>query len=125
MQQNGGAPGPQQIMMQVHVQEPRALNMQEIVDIIQQQQQHLQALTQRNQELEKIILQLQQIGAFSSPLIPEQKPEIVPWTYNPPVPPVTNTNVNMNTANTSGIHLTVPLQVNEDALKKFLSDQNK
>lgn len=68
---------PQQIVMQVPGEAPRALNTQEIVAIIQQQQQHLQALTQRNQELEKIVLQLQQqISNTQSP--------ITPWVYQPP-----------------------------------------
>jgi glycosyltransferase involved in cell wall biosynthesis len=71
---------PQQIVMQVPGEAPRTLNTQEIVAIIQQQQQHLQALTQRNQELEKIVLQLQQQISNTN----TQQPPITPWVYQPP-----------------------------------------
>ena len=71
---------PQQIVMQVPGEAPRTLNTQEIVSIIQQQQQHLQALTQRNQELEKIVLQLQQQISNTN----TQQPPITPWVYQPP-----------------------------------------
>jgi glycosyltransferase involved in cell wall biosynthesis len=91
---------PQQIVMQVPGGEPRALNMQEVVGIIQQQQQHLQALTQRNQELENIILQLQQqISAGSTPPPPKIMTYIAPSQSN--------------------VTLNVPLQIDQEALKKF------
>lgn len=119
---------PQQIMMQVPGGEPRALNMQEIVNIIQQQQQHLQALTQRNQELERMVLQLQSSSSspsFSNPVFssPELTGEVTPWAYQPPMPPPPlPTNIDVPTK--SNVSLNVPLQVNEEALKKFNS-QNK
>jgi hypothetical protein len=119
---------PQQIVMQVPGGEPRTLNMQEVVGIIQQQQQHLQALSQRNQELEKIILQLQhQISGGPVPVpitpmtytpptnVPGPVPiPITPMTYTPPPPqsneyPITN----------------VPLQINQDALDKFNEESKK
>jgi hypothetical protein len=78
----------QQIVMQVPGGEPRALNMQEVVGIIQQQQQHLQVLSQRNQELEKTILQLQQqLGGGTgngTPFVVQSLP-ITPMTYTPPI----------------------------------------
>jgi hypothetical protein len=78
----------QQIVMQVPGGEPRALNMQEVVGIIQQQQQHLQVLSQRNQELETIVMQLQQqlggnIGNGSHFVVQPQP--ITPMTYTPPI----------------------------------------
>jgi hypothetical protein len=114
----------QQIMMQVPGGEPRALNMQEIVGIIQQQQQHLQALTQRNQELEQMVMQLQQQSTplFSSPEIFGQQP-ISPWTYQPPLPPSPSvSNANANLQPKSEVTLSVPLQINQEALKKFQAD---
>ena len=105
----------QQIVMQVPGGEPRALNMQEVVGIIQQQQQHLQALSQRNQELEKIILQLQQqlgggTGNSSLFALQSQSQPITPMTYTPPIiKPLQPSNVTLN----------VPLQVDQAALKKF------
>ena len=47
-----------QIMMQNPGQEPRALNANEILGLIQQQQQQIQLLTTKNTELETIIMQL-------------------------------------------------------------------
>jgi hypothetical protein len=131
----------QQIVMQVPGGEPRTLNMQEVVGIIQQQQQHLQVLSQRNQELEKIILQLQQqLGGspfvlqsqpitpmtytppimqppqpitpmtYTPPIMPSQPPQpITPMTYTPPIMQPQQSNVTLN----------VPLQVDQEALKKF------
>ena len=99
----------QQIVMQVPGGEPRTLNMQEVVGIIQQQQQHLQTLSQRNQELEQIILQLQQ--QFSGRPVQPVQP-IIPMTYTPPVLPT-------NTPPQSNVTLNVPLQINQDALNKF------
>ena len=91
---------PQQIVMQVPGGEPRTLNMQEVVGIIQQQQQHLQALNQRNQELENIILQLQQqISVGSTPTPPKIMTYIAPSQSN--------------------VTLNVPLQIDQEALKKF------
>jgi glycosyltransferase involved in cell wall biosynthesis len=128
MQQMQNAP--QQIMMQVPGGEPRALNMQEIVGIIQQQQQHLQAITQRNQELEIMVLQLQQqlssssstpTPLLSSPELFGQQPTITPWTYQPPLPP---SSTNANLPPNSDVTLNVPLQINQDALKKFQVDMS-
>jgi glycosyltransferase involved in cell wall biosynthesis len=101
----------QQIVMQVPGEAPRALNTQEIVGIIQQQQQHLQALTQRNQELEKIVAQLQQQlqNPISIPSIP-----ITPWTYQPP-----------NIQKPSAVSLNVPLQVNPEALQQFMKEKEE
>jgi hypothetical protein len=101
----------QQIVMQVPGGEPRTLNMQEVVGIIQQQQQHLQTLSQRNQELEQIILQLQQQfsgGVQPVPNSVQVQPvqPIIPMTYTPPPPK-------------SNVTLNVPLQINPDALNKF------
>ena len=113
----------QQIVMQVPGGEPRALNMQEIVGIIQQQQQHLQALSQRNQELEKIILQLQQQLSGSSTIptptpMTYTPPTPTPMTYTPPTPtPMTYTPP--TPMNQSNVTLNVPLQIDQDALKKF------
>jgi hypothetical protein len=54
-QQSAGAG---QIMMQNPGEEPRALSTQEIIHLIQTQQQQIQALSQRNAELEKAINQM-------------------------------------------------------------------
>ena len=138
MQQMQNSQQQQQIMMQVPGGEPRALNMQEIVGIIQQQQQHLQALTQRNQELEQMVMQLQSSSSsfvspsistplFSSPEIFGQQP-ITPWTYQPPLPPsssipTTNANANANLQPKSEVTLSVPLQIDQEALKKFQAEK--
>ena len=54
-QQGSGGGQPGQIMMQNPGEAPRALSTQEIIQLIQTQQQQIQALTQRNAELEKAI----------------------------------------------------------------------
>ena len=54
-----GAPGAPQIMVQQPGQAPRALTAQEVVSLVQQQQQHIQALTQQNEELKKILQEMQ------------------------------------------------------------------
>ena len=46
-------------MIQQEGQPPRALTAQEIVSLVQQQQQHIQGLTQQNAELRKIIEEMQ------------------------------------------------------------------
>jgi hypothetical protein len=55
---NGGTSQSQQIMMQNPGEEPRALSTQEIIQLIQQQQQQIQMLTQRNAELEQALQQM-------------------------------------------------------------------
>lgn len=64
MAANGVGANPNQGMPQIMVEEPgkppRALNPQEIVQAIQQQQEQIKQLVQRNQELEQIVLQFQQ-----------------------------------------------------------------
>jgi len=57
-QQQQQSAGPGQIMMQNPGQEPRALSTQEIIQLIQTQQQQIQALSQRNAEFEKAINQM-------------------------------------------------------------------
>ena len=101
----------QQIIMQVPGEEPRALNTQEVIGLIQQQQQHLQALSQRNQELESMVLQLQMQlskNTFSSPAIFGQPSATTPFTipFQSPTPQ-------------SNVTLDVPLQIDEEALRKF------
>jgi hypothetical protein len=60
---------------------------------------------------------------FSSPEIFGQQP-ITPWTYQPPLPPLNaNTNANANLQPKSDVTLSVPLQINQEALKKFQADQ--
>ena len=107
----------QQIVMQVPGGEPRTLNMQEVVGIIQQQQQHLQVLSQRNQELEKIVLQLQQqlSGSTSSTVVPSTvvPSPIIPLTYTPP------TSTAVVELPQSNVTLDIPLQIDQEALKKF------
>ena len=118
-----------QIIMQVPGEAPRVLNSQEIIGLIQQQQQHLQALTQRNQELERMVVELQQLlssgnihntnvisnNTFSSPAIFGQQPSITPWEYKPP----TTNAVNVNVTPSSNVTLDVPLKIDEEALRKF------
>ena len=63
MQQMQTQQGPDQgqIMIQNPGEEPRHLNTQEIVQLLQTQQQQIQMLTQRNTELENIFRQFQQM----------------------------------------------------------------
>ena len=96
----------QQIIMQLPGQPPRALTNQEIVTIIQQQQQHLQTVTQKCQELEQM-LNLVRMMAPDLPIFKAQNgilpqsnplPQMVPsvqqpaapvpepWQYVPPKP---------------------------------------
>jgi glycosyltransferase involved in cell wall biosynthesis len=94
----------QQIIMQLPGQQPRALTNQEIVAIIQQQQQHLQAVTQKCQELEQTLNLVKMLAPdlpifktqpslqsipLSQPVLPIQQPAAPvpePWQYVPPKP---------------------------------------
>jgi glycosyltransferase involved in cell wall biosynthesis len=73
-EQNPGGQG--QIMMQNPGQEPRALTAQEVVNLVQQQQQQIQMLTQKNAELEQKIKELQ--SKISKPAVTSKSnPEMV------------------------------------------------
>jgi glycosyltransferase involved in cell wall biosynthesis len=73
----GGGP---QIMMQQPGQAPRALSPQEIVGLVQQQQQHIQALTQQNEEFKKIIQEMQKqlMMQTNFPVFPIQPSKLKP-----------------------------------------------
>ena len=60
MQQMQSQQGDGKIMIQNTGEEPRELNAQEILTLLQTQQQQIQILTQRNTELENILSQFQQ-----------------------------------------------------------------
>ena len=75
-----GAPGAPQIMVQQPGQAPRALTAQEVVSLVQQQQQHIQALTQQNEELKKILQEMQKqlMMQTNFPVFPIQPSKLKP-----------------------------------------------
>jgi len=85
-QQEGGAPTG--VMMQEPGKPPRMLSMEETVKLIQTQQQDIEILTNRNKELENMVMEMQRNLMRMGPNLPPQMhphpPQMQPPQMHPP-----------------------------------------